>query len=999
MSGDIKAAFARWKIASMVSLASLALLLTSLFIIKTEWDEYRAKIETNISLIGHQNLNRFQAWHDERMADAALISNSVLFVNEVADWFEFASENHRQVIRKRLVDLKIMNKYVDVALADVTGKIVMGPTGERDATWTSDEDRVGFDQAFREGKPVMTDIFARPNFRYGVIDTIAPLFREKDGRPVPFGAVIFRIDPEQHLYPLLESWPESTRSGETILVRKDGERVLYITRLRFRPSEALSVSIPLERSDVPGVMAVSGKAGVVKGIDYRGEDVVASIQPVLGTPWYIVTKMDISEAYEDAYYRVAAIALSIAGLILGVSVLIGFFWQRSHKKNEEVLRRQNEYFRTIFESNPSPLYVFEIESLRILAVNDAMVQQYGYSRDEFLTMTMKDIRPPEDIPRFLSAVEIKRDNVPRKLGIWRHKKKDGTLIDVDITVSEVFLFGKHVRIGHSNDVTHRLKTQHDLEKAKLAADAANEAKSRFLANVSHELRTPMNAIIGMTELALDEEMQPSVREYLKTTQTAADGLLVLLNELLDLSRIEAGKFSLECGSFNLRQAVDLSLKTIGGRAFEKGIELICDIGDDVPDNVVGDGFRVRQIVNNIVDNAVKFTDKGEVYVKVDRLDERMRDRITLKFSVEDTGVGIGALDAQRIFKPFVQGNQSDSKKVGGSGLGLAIVQNLVELMGGQISVDSRVGKGSKFIFTLNLGLPQDLDASKDETSKLTGVSGLHTLVIEDNETQRRVLERILSSWGMSVQGAASVEEALVKMDEMEETPAFPHVVIVDGLIRDIERLYDRASIRNVAVRQMAFVLLTSPVSRSAQLHVGQQLQALFVDKPVSSADLARAVITISDAFDAKRDNPVAVEPLTVSSIGSERHVRQLRILLAEDNAVNQIVTARILNQRGHKVEIVDDGRKAFERVMNQPFDLILMDIQMPVMDGLQVTAAIRALPDRSLSRIPIIAVTAYAMATDREKCLAVGMDDFVAKPIESQTLFKVIENLREIKTA
>ncbi len=643
-----------------------------------------------------------------------------------------------------------------------------------------------------------------------------------------------------------------------------------------------------------------------------------------------------------------------------------------------------ERFCLAVEASPAALLMVS-QNGRIQLANSMCLALFGYQEAELIGQSI-EVLVPEHFRKDHPSLRSRYFQLPTRRAMKDGLnlvavRKDGTEFPVCVGLSPVQTVDGQAVICGVLDVTEMVAAMDAMRLAKEAAESSSRAKSSFLANMSHEIRTPMNGIIGMAQLLSRTELQSYQRDYLMTVEESAHILLRLLNDILDFSKIEAGKLELECVDFRLSECLARASQMLMFRAAEKGLELACRIAPEIPDHLCGDSGRLQQVVLNLVSNAVKFTELGEIFLNVN-IESIAAEKVSLHFTVSDTGIGISNDKLDQIFRPFEQAEASTTRRFGGTGLGLSISRQLVEMMRGRMWVESEVGRGSTFHFLAEFDIAENQHAHTP--AKLESLKNLPVLVVDDNFTNRRILSEILRHWRMQPILAESAATARAALQKAEQAQQPIRLMLLDHHMPGEDGLQFFDSVRDSFLAQggKAIMISSGSMPSESNLTVKHGIHR-FMCKPIIASDLLNEIL--------RQFGTVTASNSSRANAPASTFVRPRRVLLVEDNEINRRVAFGFLQGRGHHVVFAENGQEAVDQVAKGEFDVVLMDMQMPVMDGYEATTIIRQREKQSGGHIPIVAMTAEALRGDRERCLETGMDDYVSKPVIPTELYRAVE--------
>jgi PAS domain S-box-containing protein len=780
---------------------------------------------------------------------------------------------------------------------------------------------------------------------------------------------------------------ELTSSAERVFVLQSGQIVFNAHLAQQNSNSNVNAIEPGTLVRLVGVCSVqvtdSGAARVPSSfrIFLRGP---ADITVLQKPTWWTAT-------------RTLAVLGLMAVLIVVVLGWVATLRRRVQQQTETIrYRLENEAaleqrYGELFENARDIIFTLDLKG-NFTSLNSAAERFSGYSREEVLKMNIMQIVAPEDRD---SATYLDGNALDKSESIYELNaiRKNGSVRTLEISSRPIYDNSRAVGIqGIARDVTERKEMEADLEKARDVAVKSARLKSEFLANMSHEIRTPMNGIIGMTELALDTDLTDEQQEYLGMVKQSAESLLVVINDILDFSKIEAGKIDIDAVDFDLGETISNLIRPLAVRAHEKGLEITTHVTPDVPDYLSGDATRLQQILVNLIGNAIKFTEQGEVCLSIEKETQR-ESEVVLHLKVKDTGIGIAPEKQALIFEAFAQADGSTTRKYGGTGLGLSITAQLVNLMGGEIRVESskETGCGSTFHVVLPFGFAKTVAATSADLSQL---ENLPVLVVDDNATNRKVLEETLATWHMQVTAVESGQAALTEMKRAAAANNAFKLLLLDMHMPEMDGIELMKNIKQCPDLSGAAIMMLSSADLSKQRAYCKELGLdILLVKPIWRSELLSAIRKVLGTRTQRKDDSAMNRGQLAEPNG-----RKLQILLAEDNLINQLVATNVLKKQGHAITVANNGKQAFEMFVEGNFDIVLMDVQMPEMNGFDATGLIRDYEQSTQRRTPIIAMTAYAMTGDRERCLEAGMDGYISKPLQTEELLRKVAELTSLPT-
>ncbi|MBF0399903.1 MAG: response regulator [Magnetococcales bacterium] len=1024
----------------VISFALVALLITvtGLFYFYQEIESVKQNKYNELASIAELKVGQIVQWQHERLADAEGFQNSLLLSRAVEKRISNPTEPELQsALRQHFAVEQQLHLYSDIQLLDATGRLVLAASDTPDPVGATTQSAI--ERAFSGRKPVLSEFYL-PSDGKVQLDAVAPIW---DANGHPLAAIILSSHADKFLYPLIKSWPLPSRSAETLLVMRQDEEVVFLNELRHQSGTALSLRFPLTQTSLPTVQVVLGKRGLFIGMDHTGKIVLSDLRTVPDSAWLMVAKIDMDEILTEAYQEAIPIIFMVILTILFAAAVMGFAYRQRQQsllyhalyqseQQKRVVEEEAVRINTALQDREERLRLTQEYALDAIITIDAngLVQEinpaaeslFGYSRHLLLGQDIADyIIPPEFRVAHKNALLQHTESrgvfagVKRKVEL-RGLCADGHIVNLEAGLISISIAGTLYYTAFLHDVTDRVQLLKALEESLSVAESASKAKSEFLANMSHEIRTPMNTIIGMVDLILSVPLSPQEQKNnLEIVLQSSLSLLGLINNILDFSKMDADMITLERVPFDVHGLLESVCNALAINSCQKGLELFCDLDSQLPAMVVGDPLRLRQVLVNLVSNAIKFTEEGEVLIRVEQSSidangcprELFKESVRLRFSVSDTGVGIPAAKIPLVFDRFTQADGSTTRKYGGTGLGLTISKHLVALMGGELGLESVEGQGSCFHFTACFGVTPEVGSEHVDDGgmemaveqEVEPLAGMRILLADAHASGRTIVKGLLSTAGAeAVEEAADAVTMLTMLQgrdaARQRQQPFDLLIVDNSLLRKNVSLLDWQGAPGEGAGNV-ILLLPSHISLDMFAAVTWLQGARSVRKPVFRSRLLQAVRELSGR--EFPDEACVVEPPLAS-----RQESGLDILLVEDNINNQKLATTILQHVGHTVTIADNGLEALVCMQKKTYDLVLMDLQMPVMDGMETTRRIRTTDPAVVvnPQVPIIAVTAKATGGEEKQSLEAGMDGYLRKPYQARDLLNLIDTvmLKRAKT-
>lgn len=940
-------------------------------------DQEREIAAARLIAISDLKADQISFWIKEREGDA-LYANGPYIQSLASAWIQNKDGTALVNLLQRSNDMKRYYGYEGVYFFDGEGQFLHGYANKKDI------DPV-LKKALAQAIASNTITHIGPYIHHNeevYLDFVSPLSIADNQRRA---AIVLRFDARTFLFHTLSAWPYPSQSGNSFLLQKDGDHIVYLNKIEKNGDvlTAFRLSLSSEGPVSARVLRNPAMLGMVlEGVDYDGAPVLGLVQKIEGIDWFLLSQISLAEINAAAWHKAIWIVL-FGALALAINFGTALFF-----KQRQIM------MKTLRDANTEQEAVFNAANIGIILTQDGNVVSHNRKMVDIFRLAPEELTGKTTEILFADASDYNSsqtdfaEQTPIS-DVYRHerlmRRRDGSLFWCRHMMQSIDKDDPKRGCAETfEDISLEKLAQSQADTARAKAEEAATLKANFLANMSHEIRTPMNAVIGMTYLALKAEPEPRIRDYLQKINASSHHLLGIINDILDFSKIEAGHMPIEKISIDLEELLENVTGLISEQANVKSIEVIIDIDDSVPRNLIGDPLRIRQVLANYLNNAVKFTNQGDIIVRV-RLVERIKDSIILKFSVIDSGIGIPETRREQLFSAFEQLDASTTRNYGGTGLGLAIAKRLSEAMGGGVGVESVVGEGSIFWFTAKLGVGE---SQKPRTLIAPNLRGKRVLLADDREEARQILGGLLHSFGFDVLPVSSGFEALRMIQTADTEGVSYDILILDWKMPGMDGVSVLERIRDMHLKQPPSILMVTAYDRDELAGVVEHLQISdILVKPVTPSTLFDSITRILTPRSA-RDKGLMREidgPLSGAHEDEARWTLSgARALLVEDNELNQEVASEILKAFGMVVDVAVNGAVAVEMVKRGIYDIILMDVQMPVMDGLEATSLIRQ--DPKFADIPILAMTASVMAEDQQGCLAVGMNDHIAKPIDPSFL-------------